>query len=66
MHSLAIFQVLCYIETRSECWEIEFEEINELLKGYSPIEYESKGLVESKLIQDFPLGGGAVFLKHMT
>ena len=57
------FQILCYIETRSECWEIEFEEINELPNGYSPIEYESKGFVESKLIQDFPLRGRAVFLR---
>ena len=57
------FQILCYIQTRSECWEIEFEEINELPNGYSPIEYESKGFVESKLIQDFPLRGRAVFLR---
>jgi hypothetical protein len=57
------FQILCYIETRSEYWEIEFEEINELPKGYLPIEYESKGFVESKLIQDFPLRGRAVFLR---
>lgn len=57
------FQILCYIETRSEYWEIEFEEINELPKEYLPIEYESKGFVESKLIQDFPLRGRAVFLR---
>lgn len=57
------FQTLCFIETRSEYWEIEFEEINELPKGYSSIEYESKGFLESKLIQDFPLRGRAVFLR---
>lgn len=57
------FQTLCFIETRSEYWEIEFEEINELPMGYSSIEYESKGFLESKLIQDFPLRGRAVFLR---
>lgn len=57
------FQTLCLIETRSEYWEIEFEEINELPKGYLPSEYESKGFLESKLIQDFPLRGRAVFLR---
>jgi hypothetical protein len=57
------FQTLCFIETRSEYWEIEFEEINELPKGYSSLEYESKGFLESKLIQDFPLRGRAVFLR---
>lgn len=57
------FQILCYVETKTEYWEIEFEEINELPNGYSPIEYESKGFVESRLIQDFPLRGRAVFLR---
>lgn len=31
--------------------------------GYSSLDYESKGFMESKLIQDFPLRGKAVFLR---
>ena len=57
------FQTLCSIETRSEYWIIDFEEKNEFPQGYTSIEYESKGFVESNLIQDFPLRGRAVFLR---
>lgn len=32
-------------------------------KGYTAEEYESKGFMESKLIQDFPLRGRAVYLR---
>lgn len=42
---------------------ISFEEKNELPNGYSLLEYESKGFMESKLIQDFPLRGRAVYLR---
>lgn len=31
--------------------------------GYAADEYESKGFMESKLIQDFPLRGRAVYLR---
>lgn len=47
----------------TEYWLIEFEEKNELPNGYSTSEYESKGFIGSKLIQDFPLRGKAVFLR---
>ena len=57
------FQTLCSLETKAEYWVIEFEEKNELPEGYSAIDYESKGFMESKLIQDFPLRGKAVFLR---
>ena len=57
------FQTLCDIEMKKEFWEIEFEEKNEVPNGYPSIEYESKGFVESNLIQDFPLGGKGVFLR---
>ena len=57
------FETLCFVETKTEYWEIEFEEINILPNGYSNIEYESKGFMESKLVQDFPLRGRAVFLR---
>ena len=57
------FQTLCSIERKKEYLEIEFEEKNEIPNGYPQSEYESKGFVESKLIQDFPLRGKPVFLK---
>ena len=57
------YALLCSVETKSEYWVIEFEENNELPKEYSSLEYESKGFMESKLIQDFPLRGKAVFLR---
>jgi hypothetical protein len=57
------FQMLCRIENKTEYLVIEFEEKNELPNGYSAIEYESKGFMESKLIQDFPLRGKPVFLR---
>lgn len=42
---------------------ISFEAKNELLPGYSVLDYESKGFMESKLIQDFPIRGKAVYLR---
>ena len=57
------FETLCSIELNSEYWLIDFEERNEIPNGYDLKEYESKGFVESKLIQDFPLRGKAVYLR---
>ena len=57
------FQTLCSLETKTEYWLIDFEEKNVLPSGYSVIEYESKDFMESKLIQDFPLRGKAVFFR---
>jgi hypothetical protein len=57
------FQTLCNVESKQEYLVIEFEERNELPIGYLPSEYESKGFMASKLIQDFPLRGKAVFLR---
>jgi hypothetical protein len=51
------------VATKEEFWIIEFEENNVLPEGYSQSEYESKGFVESKLIQDFPLRGRPVYLR---
>lgn len=61
--SISGFQTLCSIETKTEYWLIDFEEKNVLPVGYSYLEYESKGFMESKLIQDFPLRGKAVFFR---
>ena len=57
------YELLCDIESKQEYWVIEFTEKNELPQGYSSNEYESKGFMQSKLIQDFPLRGKAVFLR---
>lgn len=57
------FQTLCSVAIKEEYWLIDFEEKNELPNGYSPAQYESKGFMESKLIQDFPLRGKAVYLR---
>jgi hypothetical protein len=56
-------EVLCSIETKEEYLIISFEEKNELPSGYSVLDYESKGFMESKLIQDFPIRGKAVYLR---
>jgi hypothetical protein len=61
--SITHFEILCSLETKEEYWVIEFEEKNELPDGYSSNDYESKGFMESKLIQDFPLRGRAVYLR---
>lgn len=61
--AITSFQTLCSTETKTEYWLIDFEEKNELPTGYSSIDYESKGFMESKLIQDFPLRGKAVFFR---
>jgi len=51
------------VEDKEEYWVIEFEEKNELPEGHPSEDYESKGFMESKLIQDFPLRGRAVYLR---
>ena len=48
---------------KQEYLVIEFEEKNEIPDGFTASEYESKGFMESKRIQDFPLRGKPVFLK---
>jgi len=60
---IADFQTLCSLEINEEFWVIDFEEKNEVPNGYSATEYESKGFMESKLIQDFPLRGKGVYLR---
>lgn len=57
------YQILCSLDTKTEYWLIDFEEKNVLPQEYSSQEYESKGFADSKLIQDFPLRGKAVFLR---
>ena len=60
---ISSFQTLCNVSKKNEYLLIEFEQKNELPNGYPVSEYESKGFTESRLIQDFPLRGKAVFLR---
>jgi hypothetical protein len=60
---ITFVDTLCEIASKSEYLIIEFTEKNLLPDGFSFEEYESKGFMESKLIQDFPLRGKAVFLR---
>jgi hypothetical protein len=56
-------QLLCSLQTKEEYYIIEFEERNIIPENYLSSDYESKGFMESKLIQDFPLRGRAVYLR---
>ena len=49
-------------KTNSKYLEIELEEINQLPLGYKADDYESKGFYPTKIIQDFPIRGKAVYL----
>lgn len=57
------FSTMCNVEAKSEFHVIDFREKNVLPSGYSSGDYEAKDFMESKLIQDFPLRGKAVFLR---
>lgn len=61
--TITSFVTLCSIEIKQEYWLIDFEEKNEVPNGYHSIDFESKGFMESKLIQDFPLRGKGVYLR---
>ncbi len=60
---ISTYEILCSLETKEEYWLITFEEKNILPDGYLPAEYEFKDFVKSKMIQDFPLRGKAVYLQ---
>ena len=60
---ISLVATLCDIASKSEYLVIEFTEKNILPMGFGVEEYESKGFLESKLIQDFPLRGKPVFLR---
>ena len=53
---------LCSIKDHKDFIEVHLEENNQLPSGYSSVDYESKGFVSSKRVQDFPLRGKAVYL----
>jgi hypothetical protein len=60
------FQLLGDLRKRKEFYLIDFEENNDLPKGYSFTDYETKYFTKSKLIQEFPLRGKAVYLLIKT
>ena len=60
---ISSIQTLCSVALKKEYWLIDFVEKNELPVGYAEADYESKGFIGSKLIQDFPLRGKAVYLR---
>ncbi len=60
---ISLVETLCDIASKTEFFMIEFTEKNFLPIGFLVEEYESKGFMESKLIQDFPLRGKPVFLR---
>lgn len=57
------FETLCNIKSKEEYWLLDFEEKNEIPNGYDSKLFESKGFMDSKIIQDFPLRGKAVYLR---
>jgi hypothetical protein len=61
--NISSFETLCSVEKKKEYLVIEFEEKNEIPHGIPASEFESKGFLVSKLIQDFSLRGKAVYLR---
>ncbi len=64
---LSYFEIRTFVElgdltSKKMILEIHLEEKNSLPAGYSSEEYESKGILSSSRIQDFPLRGKAVYL----
>ena len=49
------------ISVKQDSFHLYLEEKNQLPKGYSTSEYESKGFSSSKQVQDFPIRGKAVY-----
>ena len=60
--SITDIQTLCEVKLKREIFHIYLEEKNNLPQGYRKEHYESKGFYNSKIIQDFPIRGKAVYL----
>ncbi len=63
---IVFFEELGDISVKKDCFHIYLEEKNNLPKGYSRDDYESKGFISNKQIQDFPIRGKAVYLHIKT
>ena len=64
--TITSFEELGDVSVKKDAIHIYLEENNVLPSGYSQEEYESKGFIGSKRIQDFPLRGKAVYLHIKT
>jgi len=64
--TITSFEELGDVSVKKDAFHIYLEENNVLPSGYSQEEYESKGFIGSKRIQDFPLRGKAVYLHIKT
>ena len=60
------FKELDDVSIKKDCLHLYLEEKNNLPKGYSKSDYESKGFTSSKQVQDFPIRGKAVYLHIKT
>jgi transposase len=60
------FEELGDVSVKKDTFHIYLEEKNRLPQGYSKKDYESKGFISSKQIQDFPIRGKAVYLHLKT
>jgi len=56
------FQMLGNVDTRKMEFEIYLDEQNTLPTSVSASQYESKGFLPSRRVQDFPIRGKAVYL----
>ena len=61
--TITSFLELGDIKDKKIFFEIHLEENNEIIGNYNSTLYESKGFTEVTL-QDFPIGGKAVYLKN--
>ena len=60
------FKELGDTSVKKDTFHIYLEEKNMLPKRYSKKDYESKGFISSKCVQDFPIRGKAVYLHIKT
>ncbi|MFN6945529.1 MAG: transposase [Cytophagaceae bacterium] len=54
---------LCELRTKLPFYMIELVEKNHLFGDFNQADYESKGFYETKIVQDFPIRGKAVYLE---
>jgi len=64
--TITSFEELGDVSVKKDAFHIYLEENNVLPSGYSKADYESKGFIGSKQIQDFPIRGKAVYLHLKT
>ena len=63
---IVFFEELGDLSVKKDTFHIYLEQKNMLPQGYSKSDYESKGFLNSKQIQEFPIQGKAVYLDIKT